>query len=102
MATSLCDSEAKPKAVGLLHVRGKEFKMDTLPLRTVRPFVFRSVSLSDSQAGSESAASDAAELAQQFVADRVEEMLLEAKEQLTGWWGGGMGYLGESGWGAWQ
>ena len=87
MATSLCDSEAKPKAVGLLHVRGKEFKMEELKLRTVRPFVFRSVRLADSPAGTEPSASDASELAQQFVAKCVDEMLLEAEEQLSGQYG---------------
>ncbi|XP_043220823.1 double-strand break repair protein MRE11-like [Amphibalanus amphitrite] len=84
VATSLCDGEAKPKAVGLLHVRGKEFKMESLPLRTVRPFMFRTVRLADSEAGRDPAASDAAELAQQYVAECVERMLLEAEEQITG------------------
>ena len=58
--------------------------MEPLPLRTVRPFVFGTVRLADGEAGREPAASDASELAQQFVASRVERMLLEAGEQLTG------------------
>ncbi|CAH8827347.1 unnamed protein product [Trichobilharzia szidati] len=47
VATSLSEGEAQDKAVALLEVRGKEFKVTRLPLRTVRPFLFRDLVLQD-------------------------------------------------------
>lgn len=47
MATSLCEGEAKEKFVGLLHIVDKKFKLVPLKLKTVRPFVFETITLSD-------------------------------------------------------
>ena len=47
VATSLCEAEAGEKSVGLLQVRGKDFKMDSIPLETVRPMIFKNVSLNE-------------------------------------------------------
>jgi len=47
VATSLSPGEAKPKHVGLLKIREKDFKLEKIPLRTVRPFVIDEVVLSD-------------------------------------------------------
>ncbi|KAF8560497.1 hypothetical protein P879_03773 [Paragonimus westermani] len=58
VATTLSEGEAREKAVALLDVRGKEFKLlipilhqivqvTRLPLQTVRPFLFRDVVLED-------------------------------------------------------
>ena len=45
VATSLCESEAVDKKVGLLSIQKKMFKMEELPLKTVRPMIFRTVNL---------------------------------------------------------
>lgn len=47
VATSLCPGEAKQKHVGILKVHQKKFRIDKLPLRTVRPFVFDILSLDE-------------------------------------------------------
>ncbi|XP_076672396.1 double strand break repair nuclease mre11 [Andrena cerasifolii] len=47
VATSLSESEAKPKHVGVLSIIGSKFKMKKLKLKTVRPFVFDNLILKD-------------------------------------------------------
>lgn len=47
VATSLCEGEAIPKRVGLLEVQGRRFKLEEVPLQTVRPLIFRTVSVED-------------------------------------------------------
>ena len=47
VATSLAPGEAVPKHVGLLKVVGREFCIEKLPLKTVRPFVFDTLSLEE-------------------------------------------------------
>lgn len=47
VATSLCKGEAGAKHVGVLSIRAREFKMRKIPLKTVRPFVMRELSLTD-------------------------------------------------------
>lgn len=47
IATALSESEAQEKAVALLEIREKEFKVTRLPLKTVRPFLFRDLILQD-------------------------------------------------------
>lgn len=47
VATSLCMGEAQPKHVALLNVCKRKFKLDTLRLKTVRPFICETVCLSE-------------------------------------------------------
>ena len=49
VATALVAGEAKPKHVALLSVRGDSWKLEALPLTSVRPFVMREVVLEDHQ-----------------------------------------------------
>lgn len=46
IATSLSPGEQRAKCVALVHVRHKDFKLNPIPLQTVRPFVMKEVSLS--------------------------------------------------------
>jgi double-strand break repair protein MRE11 len=46
VATSLCEGEVADKHVGLLFIKGTEFKFEPLQLQTVRPFVMESIALS--------------------------------------------------------
>lgn len=45
VATSLIDGESIPKHVAILSIKNKEFKLEPIPLMTVRPFAIESVSL---------------------------------------------------------
>ncbi|XP_050701729.1 double-strand break repair protein MRE11-like [Eriocheir sinensis] len=48
VATSLCPGEALPKCAFLLQVNSQQqFKVDPLPLKTVRPFIFEEIVLSE-------------------------------------------------------
>lgn len=47
VATSLCPAEAVPKHVAILSVTGRDFKVETIRLKTVRPFVMKEVVLSE-------------------------------------------------------
>lgn len=81
VATSLCPGEAKQKHVGILKVYKKKFCIDKLPLRTVRPLVFDTLSLDEF-----------AEIGYQFGNDEVVEkirtkiqgMLEEARNLISG------------------
>ncbi|KAH7925347.1 DNA repair exonuclease [Leucogyrophana mollusca] len=47
VATSLADGESMEKHVALLQIQGKEFELQPIPLRTVRPFVLEEVILAE-------------------------------------------------------
>lgn len=47
IATSLCEGESKPKHVGLLKINKNQFKMKSLKLKSVRPYIFDNIILSD-------------------------------------------------------
>ena len=47
VATSLMPGEAVPKRVAILSVTGRDFKVDTIRLKTVRPFVMKEIILAD-------------------------------------------------------
>jgi len=82
IATSLCEGETTPKHVGILHVKGKEFKIKKIPLKTVRPFYFKDVKLSDF-IDIEKITTDKLrkEKAEAFCKQQVEEILQIAKKE---------------------
>ena len=47
VATALVEGEARPKHVALLSIRGDQWSMAPLPLRSVRPFAIREVALAE-------------------------------------------------------
>ncbi|XP_017881711.1 double-strand break repair protein MRE11 [Ceratina calcarata] len=49
IATSLCEGESIPKHVGILKIHGQKFKIEKLPLKTVRPFVFDDLFLQEEE-----------------------------------------------------
>lgn len=51
VATSLCDGEAEPKHVALLELRGQQFRLTPIRLRSVRPFITGEVRLDDDAFG---------------------------------------------------
>lgn len=49
VATSLAKGESEPKHVALLKIQGKNFQLDKIRLKTVRPFIFQDISLADAE-----------------------------------------------------
>jgi double-strand break repair protein MRE11 len=47
VATSLVDGEAAPKHLAVLEIKGQQFRLQTYPLKQVRPFVTDEVRLDD-------------------------------------------------------
>lgn len=47
VATSLMPGEAVPKHVAILSITGRDFKVETIRLKTVRPFVMKEIVLSE-------------------------------------------------------
>ena len=45
VATSCIEGETKQKRVGILHVHRQQFKIQEIPLKTVRPMIWRNVNL---------------------------------------------------------
>jgi len=91
VATALTEGESQQKCIGLLTVRGKEFKIDAVPLQTVRPMIFKTISLDScddlptSDGGS--MLKDEKKIqahVEAYLKGVVEEMLLEVDGKLTG------------------
>lgn len=82
VATSLMPGEAVPKHIAVLSITGRDFKVDTIPLRSVRPFVMREIVLAEEKAAVRLAkkASNRTELTQ-FLTGIVDEMIQEANQE---------------------
>lgn len=84
MATSLAQGEAVEKRVGILSVYKNKFKMETLRLNTVRPFVFADVVLNDCE-DEISKFKGRSEAVEEFVDNYIENIMIpEAAAQQTG------------------
>ena len=87
VATSLCEGEAIPKHVGVLNIRAdNKFKMDPIPLKSVRPFIFKTISVTDLPRVDFSML-DTKKLADKIETElkfEVEEMMNQAELLLTG------------------
>jgi hypothetical protein len=76
VATSLCEGEAAPKHCFLLEVRGAQFRSTAIPLRCVRPFGMRHVSLREDARIPEDAGDADARMARYLEAQVREELPL--------------------------
>lgn len=78
VATSLTEGESEPKHVFILNVKNKEYLIEPILLRSVRPFITRDVSLRDENfvEGPASKADISA-----FLVEQVENMIEEANSQ---------------------
>lgn len=80
VATSLMPGEAVPKHVAILSVTGKEFKCETIRLKTVRPFVMKEIVLQEEDGMKKVAKKDNNRTAvTQHLMSVVEEMIKKAK-----------------------
>ncbi|XP_051858463.1 double-strand break repair protein MRE11 [Drosophila albomicans] len=84
VATSLSEGEAKRKHVGILEIYKTKFHLTPLPLKTVRPFVFDSVILTDWADRLNLGDGDASTKVYNFAKERVEAMIEQARQSLTG------------------
>lgn len=77
VATALSDGESKKKHVFVLEIREKKWRTIKIPLETVRPFVFDSVSLSNQS----SVNPGNPETVQAFLTKKVEQMIDQANRE---------------------
>ncbi|KAL3876816.1 hypothetical protein ACJMK2_034610 [Sinanodonta woodiana] len=82
IATSLSESETAPKHIGLLHIRGKDFKMSKIPLETVRQFYMQDVVLGDTSLNP--ADHDVVKKVEAYCQEIVESLLDKAELEHTG------------------
>lgn len=75
IATSLSDGEAAPKNVFILSMKGRNFNVEPLPLKTVRPFLLSHVSLADE--GFTPGLSSNTDISR-FLSSKVEELIQQA------------------------
>ncbi|TLS30625.1 hypothetical protein PpBr36_03100 [Pyricularia pennisetigena] len=82
VATSLVPGEAKTKQVAVLTVTGKQFEVEKVPLKTVRPFVTKEIVLSQEPKLKKLAKDkdNRAKVTEQLISI-VHDMIKEAKEQ---------------------
>ncbi|KAH8885009.1 DNA repair exonuclease [Thozetella sp. PMI_491] len=82
VATSLVPGEAVSKHVGILSITGKDFQVEKVPLKTVRPFVTREIQLSsDKRFKGVAKIKDNRQEVTKRLMEIVEEMIDEANEE---------------------
>lgn len=84
VATSLSEGESIEKKVGILEVRGKEFKMTPILLRTVRPFIFKSIDIKECEEDIAKLRGETRDRVEKVLDKVIEEMLKEAKTRVSG------------------
>lgn len=84
VATSLSEGESIEKKVGILEICGKEFKMTPIALRTVRPFIFRSIEIKDYEEEIAKMSGEMRFRVEKLLEGIVKEMLTEAEAKISG------------------
>ncbi|XP_033738738.1 double-strand break repair protein MRE11-like [Pecten maximus] len=82
VATSLSEGETVKKHIGLLQIKGKNFKMTEIPLETVRPFYMEDVMLSDTSLNPQD--HNIAKKVEAFCSEKVEGLLEKAESEHSG------------------
>eukprot|EP00752_Nemacystus_decipiens_P013425 g11888.t1 len=80
VATSLCEGEGVPKNVGLLEIRGNDFRLQAVPLSQVRPFRMREIVLNEVE-GLDSKGVNVDEAVGEALAREVEKMVQELHQE---------------------
>ena len=82
VATSLCPGEAVTKQIAILNLTGKDFRIEKIPLKTVRPFVTREIVLSQDRRfkGLDKKTDNRQDITKRLMAI-VDEMIAEANAQ---------------------
>ncbi len=85
VATSLMPGEADPKHVAVLSITGKDFKVEPIRLKTVRPFVMEDLVLrDDAEFKKHIKKSSNRTHITQFLVSKVEDLIEKAKEAWAG------------------
>ena len=82
VATSLCPGEAVAKHVAILTVQGRDFRSESIRLKSVRPFVMKEIVLAEEK-GMKNVAKKANNRTEitRFLEDTVHEMIEQANEE---------------------
>lgn len=81
VATSLAAGEARPKHCALLQIHKGDFMLTPLPLKTVRPFIFKTLVLSEENLGDNV---NESEKVQEFLKGKIEDAIKEAMNHTNG------------------
>lgn len=82
VATSLTPGEAIQKHVAILSITGREMKCEPIPLKTVRPFVYKDIVLSTEKEAVKLAKKDnSRHRLTQWLVSKVDELIVQARQQ---------------------
>lgn len=81
VATSLMPGEAVPKHVAILSLTGRDFKVETIRLKSVRPFVMKEIVLSEDKEAKGFAKKDNRTILTTYLIGVVERLIEQAKEE---------------------
>lgn len=84
VATSLSEGEAIEKKIGILDILETKHKLSSVPLKTVRPFIFRSVLIEDFVDELRLNEGEIRKKVEKFYCKNVDEMIEEARKRLSG------------------
>ncbi|XP_070492469.1 double-strand break repair protein MRE11 [Chironomus tepperi] len=90
VATSLCEGEAIEKKVGVLvvhydrNLKEPVFKINTIPLKTVRPFIFKAIELKNFEDELQQIKGNPKDKIEKFLEQEVEQMIKDSKALCTG------------------
>ncbi|XP_059059515.1 double-strand break repair protein MRE11 [Achroia grisella] len=82
VATSLASGEALPKHCALLQLHKSDYILTPIPLKTVRPFIFKTIVLSEENLGAKEVNEN--EKVQEFLKSRINEAISEAEKLRSG------------------
>lgn len=81
IATSLMPGEAVSKHVAILNITGRDFKLEPIRLKTVRPFVMKEMVLSEDNEAKKLAKEDNRSKLTQYLVSIVEGLIVQAKQE---------------------
>ena len=81
VATSLMPGEAVSKHVAILSITGRDFKVEPIRLKTVRPFVMKEMVLSEDKEAKKLAKEDNRSKLTQYLVSVVDELIAQAKQE---------------------
>lgn len=81
VATSLMPGEAVSKHVAILSITGRDFKLEPIRLKSVRPFVMKEMILSEDKEAKKLAREDNRSRLTQYLVSIVEGLIVQAKQE---------------------
>lgn len=84
VATSLSEGESIEKKIGILDICKTKHRLTPITLKTVRPFIFRSVNVEDYVDELQLNEGDARSKIETFYCNNIEEMIVESKKRISG------------------